>query len=60
MRRILGIDPGSRVTGVGIIEQATKSTTPVCIFGGCIRLNAKEMPMRLNQLFHEIQDVVKI
>lgn len=33
---------------------------PICLFGGCIRLSAPEMPIRLGQLFREIQDIVKI
>ena len=60
MRRILGIDPGSRVTGIGIIEQRIDKATPVCVFGGCIRLGSDEMPLRLALLFREIQDIVKI
>lgn len=60
MRRILGIDPGSRITGIGVIEHRGEKQTPICLFGGCIRLNAKEMPLRLGELFHEIQDLVKV
>lgn len=59
MRRILGIDPGSRITGYGIIEQRPGQTAPVCITAGCIRLESKEMPPRLAQLFSEIQLIVK-
>lgn len=60
MRRILGIDPGSRITGIGIIEKQAGKAAPICLFGGCIRLNASEMSIRLGQLFREIQDIVKI
>jgi len=59
MRRILGIDPGSRITGFGIIEQKEMKTQPICILGGCIRLVAKEIPPRLGQLFAEIQALVQ-
>ncbi|MBS0289920.1 MAG: crossover junction endodeoxyribonuclease RuvC [Proteobacteria bacterium] len=58
MRRILGIDPGSRITGFGVIELKEKRQ-PCCLLGGCIRLGAKEMPLRLGQLFTQIQDIVK-
>lgn len=57
-RRILGIDPGSRITGVGIIEKNEKEA-PRCLFGGCIRLTAPEESMRLGSLFAEIQMLVK-
>lgn len=60
MQRILGIDPGSRVTGIGIIEKQAGKQTPVCLFGGCIRLSAPEIPVRLGRLFCEIQEIVKI
>lgn len=58
-RRILGIDPGSRLTGFGIIEQSHKKQ-PTCLLGGCIRLTAPDMPTRLGKLFAEVQDIVKI
>lgn len=60
MRRILGIDPGSRVTGIGIIEKRESKQSPICLFGGCIRLGASEMSVRLAQLFQEVQEIVKI
>lgn len=58
IRRILGIDPGSRITGFGIIEQRAKGE-PLCLSGGCIRLTATDMPSRLGKLFIEIQAIVK-
>lgn len=57
-RRILGIDPGSRITGVGVIETSETGTVQ-CLFGGCIRLTAKEESTRLGALFAEIQALVK-
>lgn len=57
-RRILGIDPGSRITGFGIIEQCD-GKSPICLLGGCVRLTAPDMPMRLGKLFAEIQEIVK-
>lgn len=57
VKRVLGIDPGSRLTGFGIIEQ-TPGNAPTCIAGGCIRLSATQMPLRLQQLFKEVQEIV--
>ncbi len=57
-RRILGIDPGSRITGFGIIEHKDNGQ-PICLLGGCVRLTAIDMPTRLGRLFAEIQDIVK-
>lgn len=58
MRRIIGIDPGSRITGVGVIEHDNATGQSQCLYSGCIRLADKEMPLRLGTLFYEIQDIV--
>ncbi|MFI4937201.1 MAG: crossover junction endodeoxyribonuclease RuvC [Candidatus Berkiellales bacterium] len=60
MRRILGIDPGSRITGFGVIEQSHPKDNPICLLGGCVRLTATQMPVRLGKLFAEIQEIVKV
>lgn len=57
-RRILGIDPGSRITGIAVIEK-NAAGTPHCLFGGCIRLTAKEESQRLGSLFEQIQHIVQ-
>ncbi len=57
-KRILGIDPGSKVTGFGIIEIKNQGQA-LCLMGGCVRLTAPDMPSRLARLFAEIQDIVK-
>lgn len=57
-RRILGIDPGSRITGFGVIEHSAGQST--CLMGGCVRLTALDMPTRLGKLFGEIQEIVRI
>ena len=56
--RILGIDPGLRVTGFGIIEQHGKQL--VYVASGCIKSDDKTgLPTRLKTLFHGIQEVVE-
>jgi crossover junction endodeoxyribonuclease RuvC len=56
MRRILGIDPGSRITGYGIIE--SDGNRSVHITSGCIRLNQDELPQRLGMIFQEITGLI--
>lgn len=56
-RRILGIDPGSRLLGFGIIEKK-KGAEPICLTGGCLRLQDKSMPVRLGIVFSHIQELV--
>ncbi|MFC1602219.1 crossover junction endodeoxyribonuclease RuvC [Pseudomonadota bacterium] len=56
MRRILGIDPGSRITGYGIIE--SDGNHSVHIASGCIQLKQGELPQRLGMIFQEISDLI--
>jgi len=57
MRRILGIDPGSRVTGYGIIESdGAKSHHLV---SGCIRIAQQSFPERLGEIFRDISQLVE-
>lgn len=56
MAIILGIDPGSRITGYGIIETAK----PLGYLGsGCIRTIAEDMPGRLKQIYGSIQEIIR-
>lgn len=57
MTRILGIDPGLRVTGFGVIEQEGSQLHYVA--SGCIRSNDQEtLPLRIATLFKGISEVV--
>ena len=55
--RILGIDPGLRTTGFGVIEK--QGSQLVYVASGCIRSNEREsLPQRLATLFSGIAEVV--
>lgn len=56
MRRILGIDPGSRVTGYGVIE--SDGSRSIHVASGCIRLSGDDFPQRLGQIFRQLAAVV--
>jgi crossover junction endodeoxyribonuclease RuvC len=56
MSRILGIDPGSRITGFGIIER--EGTRCVYVASGCIRVGDGEFNGRLKSIFDELREVV--
>jgi crossover junction endodeoxyribonuclease RuvC len=57
MPRILGIDPGSRITGFGIIDaHKQKSLYVTC---GCIRTHATTLPLRLQEIYNGISTLVK-
>ena len=55
--RILGIDPGSRITGFGVID--TDGSRSVRIAGGCIRVARHPWPERLGMIFDGIAAVVE-
>ena len=58
MTRILGIDPGSRITGFGIIEEQGGRLR--YIESGCIRAGSGDFAGRLKTIFDGISDVVRI
>jgi crossover junction endodeoxyribonuclease RuvC len=58
MTRILGIDPGSRITGFGIIELADRKLSYV--ESGCIRAGNGDFAGRLKTIFDGVSDLVEI
>lgn len=56
MALILGIDPGSRVTGFGVIESDGRSSRHVA--SGCIRTGGEAFPQRLGEIFDGIREVI--
>src|SRR6478672_10739044 len=55
-RRILGIDPGLRVTGFGLIE--LHGTTLVYIASGCIKASGSSLPVRLGVIARDLAHVI--
>lgn len=55
--RILGIDPGSRVTGFGIIEVQARQL--IYIGSGCIRVKAEAMPLRLQEIYQNVTQIIE-
>ena len=56
MIRILGIDPGSRRTGFGIVDVIGSKTQYVA--SGVIRLPTGELPARLKVIFDNISELI--
>jgi crossover junction endodeoxyribonuclease RuvC len=55
-RRILGIDPGLRVTGFGMIVVSGNRLQYVT--SGCIRNTSGELPERLKVILHDLASVI--
>ena len=56
MIRILGIDPGSRVTGYGIIDQDGPRLRYVA--SGCIRIEGDALAARLGMIFEGVNRII--
>ncbi len=54
---ILGIDPGSRITGFGVIEVKQKTIT--YLDSGVIRVKSELVPERLLEIYEGIKEVVQ-
>ncbi len=54
--RIIGIDPGSRVTGYGIIDSDGRSSQHVA--SGCITTSKGELPQRLGEIYSGVAAVI--
>jgi crossover junction endodeoxyribonuclease RuvC len=55
--RILGIDPGSRITGYGVVERAGNRL--VHVDNGAIVTNSdKDYPLRLQRIYHGLAEVI--
>lgn len=56
MTTILGIDPGSHITGYGVIKSVGNLQQYIAC--GCIRLAKSSFPKHLHQIFSDIVDVI--
>ncbi|MFT5350662.1 MAG: crossover junction endodeoxyribonuclease RuvC [Gammaproteobacteria bacterium] len=56
MTRVLGIDPGSRITGYGIIDMDGNHAAHVT--HGAIRIEASALPIKLRTIFEKISEVL--
>ncbi|MES9987038.1 MAG: crossover junction endodeoxyribonuclease RuvC [Candidatus Thiodiazotropha endolucinida] len=57
MLRIIGIDPGSRMTGYGLID--TDGVHSVYLSHGVIKLSGEPLPPRLGEIFAKISGLIQ-
>lgn len=55
--KILGIDPGSRITGFGVIEIANNATHYLA--SGSIRIKSETVDLRLKEVFDGVTEVIQ-
>jgi crossover junction endodeoxyribonuclease RuvC len=55
--RILGIDPGSLVTGFGLIDSDGRRS--VHVHSGCIRVKGEDLVVRLGRIFEQVSELVE-
>ncbi len=56
MTIILGIDPGSRVTGFGLIQVVGNQSSYLA--SGCIRLGEQALPQRLGRIYQSLTEII--
>lgn len=56
MTRILGIDPGSVITGYGVVDVEGNKTRHVK--SGFLKLSKGELPVRLGEIYHQLSDII--
>ncbi|WP_434355779.1 crossover junction endodeoxyribonuclease RuvC [Parasalinivibrio latis] len=56
MSVILGIDPGSRITGYGVIRQNGRHLE--YLGSGCIRTSCEDLPSRLKQVYAGVSEII--
>ena len=54
--RVLGIDPGSRNTGLGVVDTVNDGLRPVAY--QCIRMGNEPLPGRLGRIYLGVQDMI--
>ncbi|AMK32440.1 MULTISPECIES: crossover junction endodeoxyribonuclease RuvC [Pseudomonas] len=57
MTLILGIDPGSRITGFGVVRQTARGCEYVA--SGCIRTGGGELHERLQIVFRGVSEIIR-
>lgn len=57
MTIILGIDPGSRITGYGVVKQVGSKFE--YLGSGCIRVHGDELPGRLQQIYNGVSEIIQ-
>ena len=58
MTRILGIDPGTQDTGVGLIDVNERGEPGLCYYG-CIQTNRKQsLSLRLKQIYNDLSNII--
>lgn len=55
---ILGIDPGSRITGYGVLD--VSAPTPRYVASGCIRIEADDLAQRLAQVYAGVGELIAV
>jgi len=55
--RILGIDPGSRITGYAVID--SDGNKSIHVTHGCIKIKSDDFPSRLGEIFQGISQIIK-
>jgi crossover junction endodeoxyribonuclease RuvC len=54
--RVLGIDPGSRITGLGVVEDGADGLKVIAF--NCIKMKNEPLPKRLGQIYRGVWEII--
>ena len=55
--RIIGIDPGSRITGIGVIDSDGRHNKHV--YSTCVRMGKESFPVRLGMIYRAVTEIIQ-
>lgn len=55
---VLGIDPGSRLTGYGVLD--VSAARPCYVASGCIRIRADDLAQKLAQVYAGVAELIAV
>ena len=57
---VLGIDPGTAITGYGLVREETNGKLEAVDYGVIQTATSMAMPQRLLRIFHELKDISEL
>ena len=57
VRRILGLDPGLRITGFGVVDEASNKLSYIA--SGAIKVPLGELPARLKTILEGVNEIIR-
>lgn len=57
--RVIGIDPGSQITGIGIVDTGDRAEDTIYVHAESLRLPKGDLAIRLARIFARLEELIK-